>query len=82
MPGVVRFHHLLSATGPLSLRPSVHRPFVHRPIFHNSRSLPAEPTRAVCRKNIGVGTKKLSENQFKVAFLLQFGDFCEKLKKY
>ena len=82
VPGVVRFHHLLSATGPLSLRPSVHRPFVHRPIFHNSRSLPAEPTRAVCQKNIGVGTKKLSENQFKVAFLLQFGDFCEKLKKY
>jgi len=28
------------------------------------------------------GTKKLSENQFEVAFLLQFGDFCEKLKKY
>ena len=81
MPGVVRFHHLLSATGPLSLRPSV-RSYVHRPIFHNSRSLPAEPTRAVCQKNIGVGTKKLSENQFKVAFQLQFGDFCDLLKKY
>ena len=45
VPGVVRFHHLLSATGPLSLRPSVHRPFVHRPPSDfPQQSLPASRT--------------------------------------
>ena len=40
VPGVVRFHHLLSATGPLSLRP----PSVRTPSDFPQQSLPASRT--------------------------------------